>query len=209
MPGWLFLLPILGCSITKIEARHDVGIRLVRAFVAGAAAVLLLAISAVTVVRILPPSRATVDRLQVDSFLSESVTWRGLATALAERGLLAAAVPSPTGTQGLPLVVAFRWIDAARLAEALGNRATVTVFGDDPRGFAFLADAAAWLGRDVLFIGRPKTFADGLEAVRHLFARIDRQAPIPVKAGDTTLFEAQVAIGRRLAAPYPLPYPRR
>jgi hypothetical protein len=33
--------------------------------------------------------------------------------------------------------------------------------------------------------------------------------PIAVKIGGFTLFEAQVAIGRKLAAPYPLPYPRR
>ncbi|HEX2841342.1 glycosyltransferase family 39 protein [Hyphomicrobium sp.] len=208
MPGWLFLLPILGCAIAEIEAQRGKGLHLVRGFVACATAVLLLAISAVIIFRTLPPSPATVARLGINGFLSESVTWRGLTASLTARGLLAADPPS-TVTQGRPLVVAFRWIDAARLAEALGNRATIAVFDNDPRGFAFISDPADWLGHDILLIGRPKTFSRGLEAVRHLFDHIDRQAPIQVKAGDATLFEAQVAIGRFLKSPYFLPYPRR
>jgi hypothetical protein len=206
MPGWLFLLPILGHAIAGIEARRGEASRLAHGFARAATAVLVLAIAAVMMFRALPPSPATIARLRIGGFLEESVTWRGLAAGLSERGLLAAVSPT-AAPQGRPLVVAFRWIEAARLAEALGPRATIAVFDSDPRGFAFLADPAAWLGRDVLLIGRPKTFARGLEAVRPLFSRIDRQAPIAVKVGDTTLFEAQVAIGRSLTSPYPLPYP--
>lgn len=208
MPGWLFLLPILGRAITEIEARGGEASRLARGFAVAATVVLALAIVGVMMFRALPLSPSAIDRLRISSFLEESVTWRGLAAGLTERGLLASSSPT-TAPQGGPLVVAFRWIDAARLAEALGPRAAIAVFGNDPRGFAFLADPAAWIGRDVLLIGRPKTFVRGLAAVRPLFSRIDDQAPIAVKVGGTTLFEAQVAIGRNLMSPYPLPYPRR
>ena len=208
MPGWIFLLPILGHAVAELEARRTAAFRLAHGFAVANTALLALAIAAVVVFRALPPSPATIAHLRIGGFLEESVTWRGLAAGLAERGLLTPAL-STTAPQDRPLVVAFHWIEATRLTEALGPHATVAVFGRDPRGFAFLVDPSAWIGRDVLLIGRPKTFARALEAVRPLFSRVDFQAPVVVKVGDTTLFEAQVAIGRSLTSPYPLPYPRR
>ncbi|MDQ8700868.1 glycosyltransferase family 39 protein [Hyphomicrobium sp. LHD-15] len=208
MPGWLFLLPILGRAIADIEKRRDEALRLARGSAVAATAVLALAIVAATLVRVFPPSPSTVTFLGIGSFLQESVTWRGLAAGLVDRGLLAAPLPADP-KQPRPLVVAFRWIEAARIAEALGAHATVAVFGSDPRGFAFLADPAAWIGRDVLLIGQPKTFARRLETVRPHFSSIDIQSPIGVKVGDIDLFEVEVAIGRNLISPYPLPYPRR
>lgn len=208
MPGWLFLLPILGRAIADLETRRGETSRLAHGFAIAAIAVLVLAITAVMLFRALPLSSATIARLGIGGFLEESVTWRGLTASLDERGLLTAEQPTKAPPDR-PLVVAFRWIEAARLAEVLGPRATIAVFGSDPRGFAFLTDPAAWLGRDVLLVGRPKTFARGLDTVRPLFSGIDLQAPISVKVGNTTLFEAQVAIGRSLTSPYPLPYPNR
>jgi 4-amino-4-deoxy-L-arabinose transferase-like glycosyltransferase len=206
MPGWMFLLPILGLAISDIEARRRGDFLLPRRFTIAAASLLALAIGAVTLFRIVPPSAATVARLGIGSFLQESVTWRDLVTGLVDRGLLAKRAEL---RQHRPLVATFRWIEAARIAEALGSRATVAVFGSDPRGFAFLADHADWLGRDVLLIGRPKNFTHDLDAVRPLFSGIDVQTPIAVKIGGVTLFEAQVAIGRSLLSTYPLPYPHR
>jgi 4-amino-4-deoxy-L-arabinose transferase-like glycosyltransferase len=201
MPGWLFLLPLLGRAIAETGTRSA---RLARGFAGIAAALLAVAALLVAGLRLVPPSPQTVARLKIGGFLEESLSWRGLAEDLAARGLLA---PGPDGSP--PGVVAFRWIEAARLGEALGGRATVMVFDADPRGFAFQTDPAAFVGRDLLLIGRPKTFARGLEAVRPFFAGIETIAPIRVRLGDGTLFEASAAIGRDLLAPYPLPYPSR
>jgi hypothetical protein len=208
MPGWLFLLPILGHAIASREARRRQPHRTARIFAVTAAAVLAVAIVAVALFRYAPPSSALIARLGLNTFLEESVTWRGLADNLFERGLLPAPTPVVT-SQDRPLVVAFHWMEASRLAEALGSRATVLVLGNDPRGFAFLADQAAWIGRDVLFVGRPRTFARNLRSARAHFTRIDRQPPVSVQIGDEILFKAEVAIGRNLISPYPLPYPRR
>lgn len=210
MPGWLFLLPILGRAIAETEARIAHPCRHAHGCAVLATALLALAASTVALIRVIPPSAETIARLHIGGFLEESVTWRGLAAGLSERGLVPATGPWPApAPKNRPLVAAFRWIEAARIAEALGSRATVAVFDADPRGFAFLSDPADFLGRDVVLIGRPATFARGIEAMRPLFARLDRQPPIAVKIGTTTLFEAEVAIGRGLKMPYPLPYPRR
>ncbi len=207
MPGWLFLLPILGRAIAAREATTGAPSRLARGFAVATTALLGLAVALVVLVQVLPPSPATIARYRLGGFLEESVTWRGLVDGLADRGLVP--VAPVTTARERPLVVAFRWIEAARIAEALGNRATVAVFDADPRGFAFLSDPADYLGRDVVLIGRPKTFERGVRAVTPYFERIDPLPPIAVRLGDTTLFEAQVALGRRLRKPYPLPYPKR
>lgn len=208
MPGWLFLLPILGHAIASVEARFHQPHRAAKIFAVAAAAVLVIAICAVTMIQNKPPSSSLIDRLGLRSFLVESVTWRGLADNLDTRGLLPTPTPGAT-PQDRPLVVSFSWLEASRLADALGPRATVLVFGDDPRGFAFLSDPAAWIGRDVLFIGGPNGIARDLETVRPHFSRIDRKRPVAVKIGNQILFEAEVAIGRNLLTRYPLPYPRR
>ncbi|MCF6368144.1 glycosyltransferase family 39 protein [Rhizobium halophilum] len=208
MPGWLFLLPILGHAIASREARRRQPHRAARIFAVTAAAVLAVAIVAVALLRYAPPSSALIARFGLNTFLEESVTWRGLADTLFERGLLSASTPVITA-HDRSLVVAFHWVEASRLAEALGSRATVSVLGNDPRGFAFLADQAAWIGRDVLFVGRPRTFARNLRSAAAHFTRIDRQPPVAVQIGDEVLFKAEVAIGRNLISPDPLPYPRR
>ena len=160
--------------------------------------------------RFAPASLELPAKLRIEGFLSESVRWRGLADGLVARGLLPKPPPPPgTAAKNRPLVVAFHWIDAARIAEELGDRATVAVFGPDPRGFAFLSDPADFVGRDVIAIGRPRTYDRGHRALIPLVERLDLQEPITIRHGDTRLFEAEIAIGRRLKQPYPRPYPKR
>jgi len=206
MPGWLFLLPVLGKTIAALEQKSGAPSRLAHGFAVATTALLALAVAAVVFVRALPPSPAAIARLGVAGFLEESISWRGLSAGLARANYLPVGRTAPSDR---PIVVAFRWIEAARIAEALGDRVTVAVFDADPRGFAFLSDPASFVGRDILFVGRPKTVARGLEAVAPWFERIDRLDPIPVMLGDTVLFEASFAVGRRLKKPYPLPYPKR
>lgn len=208
MPGWLFLLPILGDTIASLDARRHSAVRAARSFAWASAMLLACGAIAVLLIRYTPPSPTAISRLGLNSLLEESVTWRGLADNLVERGLLpgSATVATPPDR---PLVIALNWVEASRLAEVLGARASVRVFGEDPRGFAFLADHAAWIGRDVLIVGRRDSFARGVGSVRPFFKRIDLQAPVAVEIGGKALFEVQVAIGRGLKSLYPLPYPRR
>lgn len=69
------------------------------------------------------------------------------------------------------------------------------MFGDDPRGFAFIADPAAWIGHDVLLVGRSHAFSRGLKSVHPYFTYIDHQVPVAVTVSNEILFEAQIAIG--------------
>lgn len=205
MPGWLFLLPLLGRGIAAAEARGERRLpRLARGFALLAAGTLAVAAVVVAGLRLVPPSPEIVARFRLEKPLAEATSWTGLADALARRGLLA---PDPQGCP--PVVVAFRWIEAARIGEALGPRATVAVFDDDPRGFAFLSDPRDFVGRDLVLIGRPETFARGLSETIGRFVRIDEEPPIRVGLGGAPLVEIDVAVGRALRDPPRLPYPKR
>ncbi len=205
MPGWLFLMPPLGraIAVAEVEGRTR-AIRLAHGCAGLAATLLAVAAITVLVLRLAPPSPETVARFRLERPLAEATSWTGLVRALDERGLLA------PGSDGRPPIVAgFRWMEAARLGEALGGRATVVVFDADPRGFAFLADPRAFIGRDVVLIGRPGGFARALEANRRRFARIEAQPPIRVGLGGAPLVELDLAIGRDLRDPPVPPYPTR
>lgn len=205
MPGWLFLLPLLGRAVAAAEDAGESRVPgLARVFARLAAGLLGLAALAVAVVRIMPPSPEIVAEYRLEKPLAEATSWTGLVAALDRRGLLA---PDAAGRP--PIVVGFRWMEAARLGEALGARATVAVFDDDPRGFAFLSDPRTFLGRDLVLIGRPEAFARGIGAHAGRFARIDAEPPIRVGLGGRPLVELDVAIGRDLRTPPTLPYPKR
>jgi 4-amino-4-deoxy-L-arabinose transferase-like glycosyltransferase len=205
MPGWIFLLPLLGRTLAEAEARGRPALpRLAVRFATLAAALLAVAAVAVALLRLAPPTPQTVARHRLERPLAEATSWTGLVAALEARGLLA---PDAAGRS--PVVVAFGWMEAARLGEALGSRATVAVFGDDPRGFAFLADPRGFVGRDLILIGRPETFRRGLADTAARFARIEPQAPIRVGLRAAPLVELDVAIGRDLVDPPRLPYPAR
>lgn len=204
MPGWLFLMPLLGRWLAQAETASDRLPRLARRFAVATGVLLVVAASLFAALRFTPPPRELVERAKLTRFLEESTTWRGLAEGLAQRGLLA-----PDAAGRTPVVVSFRWLEAARIAEALGGRARVTVFDGDPRGFAFLVDPAELVGRDLILVGRPETLARGRDAVAPLFAAIEAQPVLAVGAGTPPPFDLAVAVGRRLLAPYPLPYPRR
>ncbi len=204
MPGWLFLLPLVGLAIAEPGATVSRRPAIARRFAIASVVLLGIAATLFGVLRTAPLSRSFVDTLKLSRFLQESTTWRGLPEALAARGLL-----SSDGSGRLPVVVSFRWIEAARLGEVLAGRAEVTVFDGDPRGFAFLADPATFVGRDLVLVGRPETLDRGIAAIAPLFETVDRPSALPFGSASPPLFDLDMAVGHRLKSPYPLPYPRR
>ncbi|WP_407052090.1 hypothetical protein [Methyloraptor flagellatus] len=140
--------------------------------------------------------QGAVSWLGIAGFAEESFAWRGLKPGLAARGLL----------EPGRFVVSSRWIDAGRIAEALGG-VPVAVFDPDPRGFAFLTDQTALVGRDALIVTRPHATAKTLAAAAPLFASIEPQDRVPIVVLGAPLFELDVALARGLKAPYPSPYP--
>lgn len=88
VPGWLFLLPILGHAIALQEERRQQLHLATRCYAIAAAAVLALAIFAVALIRVMPPTPVLTARIGINTWLEETMTWRDLAETLKERGRL-------------------------------------------------------------------------------------------------------------------------
>jgi hypothetical protein len=84
----------------------------------------------------------------------------------------------------------------------------VTVFSDDPHGFAFLDDPAAFVGKDAVIVVAQKRLAESLAALTPYFASLGEAQSLSLGRGRD---EIQLALipAQRLLRPYPLPYPRR
>jgi hypothetical protein len=81
----------------------------------------------------------------------EVVEWSELRPALAERGVTG-------GTQRV--VAATNWIDAGKIAHALGPDRPVVCLCDHPHHFGFLYPATEASGRDVVLVERVRAHSD-------------------------------------------------
>lgn len=190
MPGWLFAYPLLGLWLAERAPPAR------RVFAIGSAAALALtAVAAAAeartgfLVRLAPGL--------IDPTL-ESLNW----SKLRQSPLLADdARPA--------FVVATKWTEAGKIAEALGPQIPVAVFAGDPHGFAFLDDPANFVGKDAVIVVAKKRLAETQAALAPYFAALG--APQFASFGRPGLDEIDLALipAQKLSRPYPLPYPRR
>jgi Dolichyl-phosphate-mannose-protein mannosyltransferase len=159
MIGWLFVFPLLGEALARLEASRP---RLVGWYCwvsAGLLVVLLgVAVSQATTGWI---TRRAPDWLDVDPTV-DVLDWRGVEPALARRGFLQAGTILATPS----------WIDSGKLNYVLGGRYPVLCLCSDPRGFAFLSDRDAYPGRDVLLISNA-TRADWMQTLAGWFDQLE------------------------------------
>jgi hypothetical protein len=195
MPGWFFAFPLLGAWLV---AREAAGFPL-RAW--GYSAVGLLAL--IAVVGAAQADNAALsralgrDRGEVDPTL-EALSWSPLRDAPAFRAVKAGA-----------FVVATKWSEAGKIAQALGPGQATLVFSNDPRGFAFLEDPAQFVGEDAVIVVDRKRLEATLASLAAFFERLD--PPQFLSFGRSGLDEIDLALvpAHRLLRAYPLPYPSR
>ena len=195
MPGWLFVYPLLGAWLA--ERALSVG-RRVWAF-GSAAALALVAVIAVADAR-------TGFLVSLVSSLGhgadptlEALPW----SKLRQSPLLSAAGARPA------FVVATKWTEAGKIAQALGRDFPVAVFSDDPHGFAFLSDPASFLGRDAVIVVAKKRLPESLAALAPFFATLGEPHALSLGRDGRDEIDLALVPARRLLRPYPLPYPRR
>jgi 4-amino-4-deoxy-L-arabinose transferase-like glycosyltransferase len=197
-PGYLMAFPLLGLATAQRAATAP---RLVRAWLNGSAAVLLLLVvvfgsHAATgwVGKAVPALVAGGDPTL------EAFDWTDVERTLRERGLL----DPPTGS-GL-FVVARHWADAGKLDYALGGRVQVITLSRSPHHFAFMHPQAAFLGRDALVIGRTRAMADVVQALAPYFENLQRLEDITLYRRGAPAIVLTVYLGTHFRGEYPLPY---
>jgi len=201
MPGWLFVFPLAGAALAETVAR---GARW-PAWLAGISAA-LLAFIGIAVVTLLQST--TVDAMLEARFglfgnrggltplVNEAADWRGLRAALAERGL-------ELGPDRF--IVTSRWYAAARIAADLGPGPDVAVFAPDARGFAFLTDQRALIGKDAIVISEP-LLGYGVDTLAPFFEAVDPPQPLEITVAGGVEKRLWVTLAHRLKVPFPLRY---
>ena len=191
MPGWLFVFPLLGAWI---ETRRP------RWFAATTWAVgSTIAFGVVLVVAVGLTAEGWASRGMAASGAGQDPTLESLDwSAIRSANVVIGTRPA--------IVVTTRWMDAGKIALALGPDVQVAVFSDDPRQFAFGSPVDRFVGQDALVIVPAKVAAEELPRLRPYFAALDR--PEHLWLGRHGLDEVELAIVRAhgLLRPYPLPY---
>jgi hypothetical protein len=197
MPGWLFAYPLLGAWIVAAAAR-GFNARRWAIWSSGLIGVVVLAIG----------SQATTGWIERAGWLPRGVA-DPTREALNWDALNASPLLSARDNGAPAFVLSDHWSAAGKMAVALGPRMPVIVYSEDPRGFAFLQDPAAFVGKDAIIIVPINQIESAPASFQPFFAEFG--APQRVSIGRAGMDELDLALipAHGLTRPLPLPYPPR
>jgi 4-amino-4-deoxy-L-arabinose transferase-like glycosyltransferase len=191
MPGYLMLFPLLGAAMARYEKR-PAGTLWSRRWLYGATAFLVGAVVVVAsearlgwVERMVPAvaAKGSLGRALLD--------WRGLETALRDRGLL--------DRRGL-FVLMSRWQEAAKVAYALDGTLPVLCISADPRQFNVLNDLPVHDGQDALILGSRLSREQAENRFGRYFQSIRPLPPITIEHAGHPVIKIEVFYGTRFDA---------
>jgi hypothetical protein len=183
MPGWLMLLPLAGNYL----ADRAVDTPWSRRWALSSAAIFLLFVTLVCAEMQTGWLGQQFPRLfRKGDPTAEMVEWWPLA-GIRDLG-------DAAGTRNT-FVLTFNWRDAAKIDQVLGDQMPVVVASDDPRDFAFAADAASLQDRTALIVSRSARFRSALRQVGRCFAEIQPLRQIAIRRGGSAVADLIVARG--------------
>ncbi len=214
--GYLFLFPLLGAAIVvRIRAlverrnlavravpqgieRRRTGDRRLRPLllwslwsIGSFVVLLVLGTSAMATgwhTRFLSPAlRATDPTL-------EGADWRGLSRGLDSLGVL---------RRPHTFVAATSWVQAGKVAYALGPEVPVLCLSVDPRQFAFLHDQRSFIGQDAVVVDRLPARHDLSARYDGFFASITPVGTVTIRRGHDPAFDVGVYLARDFVRPFP------
>jgi 4-amino-4-deoxy-L-arabinose transferase-like glycosyltransferase len=187
-PGYLFAFPLLGAAVEQRLTRRWMRASLVTAAVCSIAITTLLTVHARVGLPL--PAQMLTDGDPTHDLLA----WNEVAAALLP--LRAAHVEAA--------VVGRRWVDAAKIAYALGPDVPVTAVGDDPRGFRFVMDQKQLIGRNLLLVTRRhRRMSEAMVAYAPYCGRIRPLESVPLRRGGRTEMLVSLYLCERFLAPFP------
>ena len=187
MAGWLFLFPLLGDALAAAQENSKRWPGYL-----GAASVVTMAIVGAGAVGLLSDWRVMSAGSDADRYLVEATSWTGVRDCFAAERLL---------DRPRTFLAATSWLD-----EALRPPRPPVVFGDDPRGFAFLDNPNAHLGEDAYFV----VASDDVAAIKDFamahFDSVDDLGSLQTWKGGMPAYAHTVLLAHRLRQPVPVPY---
>ncbi len=199
--GYVFLFPLLGRAVADRLGRGD---RLVRAWLAGAAGVLGVALVFLGsqaqfgwVTRVLPPSMRGATYAETNP-TDELLTWSGLRERLTSLGIL---------PNDRLFVVVPNWTEAGKVDVEIGDIAPVVCLCQDPRNIAFVHDPAAFAGEDAVIV-TPHADADIVGEYGPYFTDVAPLTTVDVPLGGEVALTLRVFLAHGYRGNYPMPYPK-
>jgi hypothetical protein len=179
------LFPVLGDMIARRLDRAWV-----RRTIAGSAAAVLLATTAISAQIQFDWAGGTLGKFMRTDPTAEGLDWTSIRDDLVARSLL------PPHA----LVAALNWRDAGKIGYAVGSDATILCLSADSRQFAYADPSGDYAGQDVLLlvVDRPPRAA---EEARRWFETIDILAPTSVRLTGRVLRTVTVLRGHDLRPP--------
>ncbi len=195
-PGYLLLLPLLGNALASRIARAEASAR--RWLVGSTAAFAILVTIAATQTATGWITHVAPTLFRHGDPTLEALDWTDLRTTLAARRLLRG--------QGL-FVGATSWIEAAKIAYALGPAVPVLCLCEHPHHFQYLDDQRAFLGHDALLLDRTRGTSDARRRYTPYFTAIDSLEPVVIRRAGSPAMTIAVFRGRDFRMPYPSDLP--
>jgi hypothetical protein len=188
-PGYLLVFPLLGASVAARIGRGEAAVR--RWLIGSTFGFVLLVVVAAThiatgwAVRVAPALFTHGDPGL------EALDWRGLGPELRARGL-----PGPH-----QFVAALDWIDAGRIAYALGPGVSVLCLCAAPHHFAYMYDQTDFLGQSAVLIQRAGP-SNARSVYSPYFQTMQDLGTLPIRRGNQTAFEVELYLGRGFERPF-------
>jgi hypothetical protein len=191
MPGWFFVFALMGAWASD----RSFSDRTLRRWAFASAGLLAAVVATVSVeARTGWPLRLLAHRPGAADPTLEAFDWRGLRDAPALR-------PAPA------FVLAAKWLDAGKIALALGPEIPVFVISDDPRGWAFVSDGDGLRGQDGVLIARVEDLAVAQAEAAPLVRSLGPPEAYALKRNGETAAELALVPVHGLTRKLPLPYP--
>ena len=192
MVGYLMLFPLLGDAVARRLAQRDpVARRWLVGSVAAFGVVLALAWSEAATGWMAHVTPAAARR---DSPTRETLDWTEARPRLAQLGV---------GRPGGPFVAAVKWMDAGKIAYALGPHVPVVCLCGSPHQFGYLTDQRTLLGRDAVLVDQTRGASGVPRVYAPYFARIDSLPPVVVHQGGRAALRIQTFFGRDYRSVFP------
>ena len=192
MVGYLMLFPLLGEAVARRLAQRD---RVARRWLVGSVAafgvVLALAWSQAATGWM---ARVTPAAARRGGPTRETLDWTEARPRLAALGV---------GRPGGPFVAAVKWMDAGKVAYALGPHVPVVCLCGSPHQFGYLTDQRTLLGRDAVLVDQTPGASGVPRAYAPYFARIDSLPAIVVRQGGRAALRIQTFLGRDYRSVFP------
>ncbi len=167
MPGWLFVFPLLGAELARIERLRP---RLAWLGSTASAAVLMIVLAVFStdarngwLTRQMPARWSSLDPTLA------LLNWNELKPEMDQRHLLGNDIAAVAGT---------RWFEAGKLNYALGRDVPVLCLCADPQQFRYMYDPSKFAGRNILIVEPQTEFARHGAVFARLFDSIQLLAPI-------------------------------